>query len=115
MTIEFSQKELRDLYSACYDAKEMIAFKLENYDDYTDSEIEEMESVIERYESLSKKIGPIAYGEPAGENNEAVILCDALSYYLDKLEHDVESTNDGSGWPEINAEIATVKSLITRL
>src|SRR6266404_2903966 len=111
MTIEFSPKELRDLYSACYDAKEMIASKLENYDDYTDSEIEEMESVIERYECLSKKIGPIAYGEPAGENNEAVILCDALSYWLDKLEHDVASTNDGSGWPEINAEIETVKSL----
>jgi hypothetical protein len=50
-----------------------------------------------------------------GENNESEILCDALAYWLDKLENDVESTDDGSGWPEINAEITTVKSLIARL
>ena len=112
MTIEFSPKELRDLYSACYDAKEMIASKLENYDDYTDSEIEEMENLIERYECLSKKIGPIAY---AGANNEAEILNEALTAYQQKLENDVASTNDGKGWPEINAEIETVKSLIERL
>jgi hypothetical protein len=49
------------------------------------------------------------------ENNESEILCDALSYWLDKLENDVDSTNDGTGWPEINAEIATVKSLLERL
>jgi hypothetical protein len=50
-----------------------------------------------------------------GHNNEAEILFDALSYWLDKLENDVASTNDGSGWLEINTEIQTVKSLIQRL
>ena len=54
-----------------------------------------------------------------GANNEAEILHDALSSYLEKLKDDVANTNDGSGfgrgWPEINAEIETVKSLIAKL
>jgi hypothetical protein len=50
------------------------------------------------------------------QNNETEILHDALSSYLEKLKDDVANTNDGSGfgrgWPENNAEIENVKSLI---
>jgi hypothetical protein len=91
---------------------DLIAAYFDNDRDFY-AEIAEFKSDYDTYSIDQQTL--IVDGEPTGENNEAVILCDALSYWLDKLECDVESTNDGTGWPEINAEIETVKSLIARL
>jgi len=100
LLVDYDEETIADLIAAYFD----------NDRDFY-AEIAEFKSDYDTYSIDQQTL--IVDGEPVGENNEAVILCEALSNYLAKLENDVASTNDGKGWPEINAEIATIKALLS--
>jgi hypothetical protein len=62
--MNFTREEIQDLEDAIHDASELISWKQESHDDYSERDLKRMNRYVERLLKLKNRLSePVAHGK----------------------------------------------------